>query len=161
TWLSGLKLTPSLRYELAGLSTGESSGTRSQTGGDYSLNLSATYDFREQQDELKRLNKDTQGIIADATKLLQNMQISRSQFEYLKNELDLLKKRTEIIRSRVEKGLSKREELWDMEESARKLNNQVLTAEVQYKANRFLLSVMVLKKREQLLTMIDTWEGFE
>lgn len=159
SWLIGLKLTPSLRYEVAGLRTTES-GVRSQTGGDYTINLSATYDFREERDELRRINKDKSTLIQEIVGNLQKLQTFRVQFKFIENNLATERNKLKIMEKRVEQGLSSRQDFWEKEADIRKQELERLKVETDYKAMRFEISVMVYQKREALLEMIDQWEGF-
>jgi hypothetical protein len=161
SWITGLKLTPSFRYEVSGLNTSSDTGDKNQTGGDYSLNFGVVYDFRERLDEMSRLEKQKQQIIQEVIKSLGNIQKMKLQAKYLKQTVKALEQRQQIYQTRVRDGLSNQQELWEVEARLQKYQLDLMELESLLSSEKFLVAMRVPEKRNELLGLLEHWEGFE
>jgi hypothetical protein len=158
SWLNGLTITPALRYEVAGF-TSSPDGDYA-TGGDYAITLGATYDFKEQNEELDRLNREKERLIQDVVKKLNTIEVLRERRRYEQNDLEQNEALLLIIQERVNRGRESQKVLWDMREQVRKSRMDLAQTEIDLKSERFLFSMLVEKQRESLLALLERWNGF-
>jgi hypothetical protein len=161
SWITGLKLTPSFRYEVSGLNTSGDNGEKATTGGDYSLNFGVVYDFRERIDEMSRLEKQKQQIIQEVIKSLGNIQKMKLQAKYLRQTIKALEQRQQIYQTRVRDGLSNQQELWEVESRLQRYQLDWVELESLLSSEKFLVAMRVPERRNELLGLLERWEGFE